>query len=129
MLARSSGSPRLFGLGYVFSNRLEGLAAQADWLGGVLGLIIAGFFGAYLCWKYLGRRRVLHELRLARIKPEELYRMIVAGEDPVILDVRHELAIDALPFAIPGALFITLEELDQRHQEIPPEKEVVVYCS
>src|SRR5262245_11101172 len=116
-------------LGYAFNQRLEALAEQADVLGSELGLIVAALFGAYLAWKFLVRRRVLRELRLARIDPEELHRMILAGEDPAILDVRHELAIEALPVSIPGALFITLEELDRRHQEIPRERDVIVYCS
>lgn len=117
------------GLGYAFNSRLEELAAQMEGLGIALGLIIVAVVAAYVGWKYLGRRRVLHALRTARITPEELHRMILAGEDPAIVDVRQELSLEALPFTIPGALFITLEELDRRHHEIPRARDVILYCS
>jgi hypothetical protein len=117
------------GLGYVFSSRLEELHAQLDGLGSALGLIVVGLLGAYVGWKYLGRRRVLHALRMARIAPEELHALVLAGGEPVIVDVRHALSMEMLPFTIPGARFLTLEELDQRHHEIPRDRDVILYCS
>lgn len=117
------------GLGYAFSSRIEVLPAQLERLGSTLGLIMVGFLAAYVGWKYLARRRVLRALRMARITPEELHRMILAGEDPAIVDVRHDLSLETMPFTIPGARFITLEELDQRHHEIPRGRDVILYCS
>lgn len=117
------------GLGYVFSDHLEGLPAQLERMGSTLALIVVGLLGAYVGWKYLGRRRVLRALSMARITPEELHRMILAGEDPVIVDVRHALSLETLPFTIPGAHFITLEELDRRHHEIPRGRDVILYCA
>lgn len=117
------------GLGYLFSDRIEELAAVADRLGGTLGLVVGGMVAAYLAWKYIARQRVLRSVRMARITPDELYELIVAGRDPVIVDARSKGAIAALPYVIEGARLVTLEEIDERHREIPREREVVVYCS
>ncbi len=117
------------GLGYLLGSRMEELLAHVERLGSTLGLIVVGFLAAYVGWKYLRRRQVLHALWMARITPEELHRMILAGEGIAIVDVRSELSLEMLPFTIPGALFITLEELDRRHHEIPRARDVVLYCS
>lgn len=116
-------------LGYLFSDQLDDLAGAAERLGSLLGLIVLGLFGAYLAWKYAARRRVLLSIRMARITPEELHAMILSGASPAIVDARNQSALDAEPFIIEGALLIALDEIDQRHREIPRGKEIVVYCS
>ena len=117
------------GLGYLFSDRIEELAGAADRLGGTLGLIVVGLVGAYLAWKYLARRRILLSIRMARISPEELYELILSGRAPAIVDARSKSALDALPFVIQGAQLLSFEEIDQRHLEIPRERDIIVYCS
>jgi len=117
------------GLGFVFSDRMADLAAAAENAGGTLGLVIVVLFGGYLAWKFIQRQRVLRTIRMARITPEQLNDLIVNGRDPVLVDARSLAALDLLPFMIPGALTITLEEIDARHAEIPRERDVVVYCS
>lgn len=117
------------GIGYLVGSRVDELPARIEDLGSTLGYVVAGSFVVYVGWKYLGRRRVLHSLRLAHITPDELHRMILYGEEPLIVDVRTELSLSLLPFTIPGALFIKPEELDHRHQEIPRERELILYCS
>ncbi len=116
-------------LGYLFSDQLEELAGAAERMGSTFGLLLLGLAGFYLAWKYLARRRVLQTLRMARITPEELHEMIVSGGEPVIVDARSRSALDALPFVIRGAQLLTLEELDERHLEIPRDRDVIVYCS
>ncbi len=46
-----------------------------------------------------------------------------------VVDLRSELDVAAIPFAIPGALRIAAEELERRHQDIPRDRDVIVYCS
>jgi hypothetical protein len=47
-------------------------------------------------------------------------RQLDSGEPVVIIDLRSELDVAAVPFMIPRSLRIALEELERRHQEIPP---------
>jgi membrane protein DedA with SNARE-associated domain len=117
------------GLGYLFSDQIDELAAAADRFGSLLGLILIALFGLYLAWKYAARRRVLSSIRMARITPEELHESILRGNGPAILDARSRSAIDADPFVIEGARLMTLEEIEVRHHELPREGEIAVYCT
>jgi hypothetical protein len=68
-------------------------------------------------------------LRIARISQAELKRQLDAGEPVVIVDLRTALDVAATPFGIPGALRVAPEELERRHQEIPRDRDIVLYCS
>jgi rhodanese-related sulfurtransferase len=80
-------------------------------------------------WKYAQRRRFLRELAVARITPEELRRRLDAGEDIVVVDLRHSMEFEAEPAMVPGAIHLLPDELDARHGEIPRDREVVLYCT
>jgi membrane protein DedA with SNARE-associated domain/rhodanese-related sulfurtransferase len=117
------------GLGYVFSDSLAALAEVADQLGSTLGILLLVLTAVYLGRKYYARQRLLRNLRMERITPEELHALIQAGRRPVIVDARTQEAIDEQPIAIQGSLHITLEEIDARSPDLPREQEIVVYCS
>ncbi len=117
------------GLGYLFSQQLERVAASALRLGTSLVSVLVGGLAAYIIWKYVQRQRFLRQLRIARISPEELKRKLDAGEDVVIVDLRHSLDFQAKPHTIPGALRLPVEELEQRHHEIPSNRDIVLYCT
>jgi rhodanese-related sulfurtransferase len=68
-------------------------------------------------------------LRIARITPDELKQKLDAGEPVVIVDLRHSLDFEAEPITIPGALQLSPDELEQRHQEIPRDRDIVLYCT
>jgi rhodanese-related sulfurtransferase len=46
-----------------------------------------------------------------------------------VVDLRSALDVEAIPFVIPGALQIAAEELEQHHERIPRDRDVIVYCS
>ena len=116
-------------LGYVFSNQLEQVAARVASLGFSLLVILAGALGAYIGWKYVQRRRFIRSLRIARITPDELQRRIEAGEDVVVVDLRHSLDFDAAPQTIPGAIRMSPETVEQDHTRIPRDREIVLFCT
>jgi len=117
------------GLGYLFSDQLERVAGRAAGLGGgLLGLAAAGLAG-YIGWKYIQRQRFLRALRVARITPEELRGKLDAGEPIVIVDLRHSVDFEADPFLIPGAQHLDAEEIEQHHDAIPRDRDIVLYCS
>jgi membrane protein DedA with SNARE-associated domain len=117
------------GLGYLFSDQLEQVTAYALRLGTLLLVVLIGSLAAYIVWKYAQRRRFLRHLRIARITPEELKSKLDAGEDPLILDVRHTLEFKAEPQTIPGALFLPLEQLEKGNPSIPRHREIILYCN
>lgn len=117
------------GLGYAFHDQLAEAVALAGRLGGMAVWILAGIFAAYLGVKVLRRRLFLRQLRIARITPDELERKIAAGEPVFIVDLRHELDVQAEPMVIPGAIQMTPGELEQARTAIPRDRDVVLYCS
>jgi membrane protein DedA with SNARE-associated domain len=116
-------------LGYCFSDQLEWIAAYFLRWGGWLVMALLGSLAAYILWKYIQRQRFLYRLRIARISPRELLEKLNAGEELMIVDLRQPLDIETVPYAIPGALRIAMEELEKRHQEIPRDRDIVLYCS
>src|SRR5262245_11784777 len=117
------------GLGYLFSDQLEPIADYGRRMGSGLIVLFAGALAAYLTWKYIQRRRFIRDLAMARITPEALKAKLDAGEDVMIIDLRHDKDFEVEPSTLPGALHLSMEELDQRHEEIPRDREVVLYCT
>jgi membrane protein DedA with SNARE-associated domain len=113
-------------LGLIFSDQLEQIALR--W-GGWLVAVLAGTLAAYALWKFIQRRRFIRRLRIARITPKELMDKLTAGETISIVDLRQPMDIEAFPQMIPGALRIAMEEIEDRHGEIPRDRDVVLYCS
>ena len=117
------------GLGYIFSDQLEQIATYALRWGGWLLLVLAGSLAIYILWRYLQRQRFLHRLRIARIKPKDLMEKLAAGDEVMIVDLRQPLDVETIPYMIPGAVHMAVEELEKRHQEIPRDRDIVLYCS
>jgi membrane protein DedA with SNARE-associated domain/rhodanese-related sulfurtransferase len=116
-------------LGYVFSNQIGYVAEQAVRFGEAAGILLAVSLGGYLLYKYLYRRKVLRELRVARITPAELKHLMDDGHRSVVVDLRGNLDHVADPYTIPGALRISAEELELRHQSIPRDQDVILFCA
>ena len=116
-------------LGYAFSEQIEVIAERATSLGSWLMVLIVAALGGYVAWKFIGRQRFLRELRIGRITPEELKEKIDAGEELVIVDLRHSLDFEADPETIPGAFRMDVKELEEKHDRLPPNREVILYCT
>jgi membrane protein DedA with SNARE-associated domain/rhodanese-related sulfurtransferase len=117
------------GLGYVFSDSLEWLIERLTLVAhGVTGLVFL-VLGAYVVVKFVRRRLFLRTLRLARITAVELRERLARGEALVIIDLRSDHEYAAAPGGIPGALRFRMNEIADRHREIPRDRDVVVYCT
>ncbi|HXB54300.1 MAG TPA: VTT domain-containing protein [Vicinamibacteria bacterium] len=114
-----------FFLGFIFSDQLEDVARHAA----TLGAFFVAAFVAWLAWKYAQRQRFLRDLRMARISPQDLHLKLGAGEEIVVVDLRGALDFAADPSVIPGALRVSAEELAERHDLIPRDREIVLYCT
>jgi membrane protein DedA with SNARE-associated domain len=117
------------GAGYLFRNQLELAAEQAGRMGSFLVIVIGAALTGYICWKYYQRRRFIRGLRVARITPEDLLKMITEGDPLAVVDLRHELEVESDNFKLPGAIWMTFEEIETRHEEIPRDRDVILYCS
>jgi membrane protein DedA with SNARE-associated domain len=117
------------GLGYVFSGQIERVAERlASFGSGLMFFLIAAMAG-YIAWKFIARQRFLRELRISRISVEELKEKIDAGEELVIVDLRHSLDFEAEPETIPGAFRMDAKELEEKNDRLPQDREVILYCT
>ena len=115
--------------GYVFSSQLERIASRVAYLGEWLLVLVLAAFAGYIGWKYYNRRKFLRKLKISRITPEELKAKIDAGEDVIIVDLRHALDFEAQPETILGALHMDAAELEEAHEVIPRDREIVLFCA
>jgi membrane protein DedA with SNARE-associated domain len=116
-------------LGYLFSNQLEIVAHFALRLGTTLLLILACGLAGYVAQKYSQRRKVLRDLRVARISPQELKGLMDSGEETLVIDLRQSLDFEAAPEIIPGAVHLDPADIQVNIANIPHDREVVLYCS
>ncbi len=117
------------GSGYVLRAQIELAAEALSRFGSSLGLIVGLLVGFYGTWQLVLRRKTLLSLREARVTPEEVMDRLNAGEKLVILDLRQQHDVDSNPMRLPSAIHFTVDELEARHEEIPRDREIVLYCS
>jgi membrane protein DedA with SNARE-associated domain len=113
-------------LGHVFRKQLDDVAAYAGRLGGWLIVVLGGALAIWICWKYYQRRKFIRSLRVARIQPEDLKQKL---KDVFILDLRTVEEVQSDGAKIPGALWFDRKELEARHEEIPRDRDVILYCT
>ena len=117
-----------FLLGFLFSNQIAFIAAVLEQFGIGLLKVIAVILILYVAFKYWERRRLLRELKMAKITVNELGQMLDAGANPFILDMRSVIELEQDPAIIRGAIHVDMQDLDKRHTEFPRDREIIVYC-
>jgi membrane protein DedA with SNARE-associated domain/rhodanese-related sulfurtransferase len=119
----------LLAAGRLFGDALKRDPGLLDWVGRFSGTLLAlGIVGFFLVRLYR-RRSFLRKLLVARMEPEELKRQLDAGEQVFIVDLRHPLELLPDPFTLPGAQHFSPEALAARIQEIPRDRDIVLYCT
>lgn len=63
------------------------------------------------------------------ISPEEAWALVEGGRGPVFLDTRNPKHWEQSEFQIPGSLRIWRVELEERIDEVPRGRPVVIYCA
>jgi membrane protein DedA with SNARE-associated domain len=116
-------------LGAIFEKQLVEAEQMISQVGGSLLTAALIVLAAYIVYKLAKRQLFIRELRTARIEPQAVKRMMDRGEEMVIVDLRHPKAFEAEPFSIKGALRMTPEELSEKHEQIPRDRDVILYCT
>ena len=97
---------------------------------GMISVLVALLAGAaYIGWKIRRRQKFLYDLRVSRITPRELLKMIETEERPFIIDLRHPLDVLPDPRTLPGALKLSPEEIAARSGEIPTDRDIILFCT
>jgi rhodanese-related sulfurtransferase len=116
-------------LGYAFSDRIEQVVAYAESFGWWFGASLIAALVIFAGWKFLSRRRLIRSLRVARIAPDRLKEMLDAGDEVLIVDLRGSLDFDSNPHLIPTALRIPPDQLERLHEELPRDRDLILYCT
>jgi len=116
-------------LGYVFHHAVSQVLEHLENLGFWAGAVLAGALALVILWKWWQRRRVIKVLRLARISAAELKALMDSGNPPLIVDVRNRSAHLHDPRRLPGAMKMTIDEIDTQLGDLPRDREVVLYCT
>jgi membrane protein DedA with SNARE-associated domain/rhodanese-related sulfurtransferase len=115
--------------GRFFGDALNHNPAMLAWAGRFSGvLLLTGIIGFFVA-RILRRRATLRKLAASRIEPEELKRKLDAGEQVYIVDLRHPLEMLTDPYTLPGALQFAPQAIAERHQEIPRDRDIVLFCT
>ncbi|HMK86233.1 MAG TPA: rhodanese-like domain-containing protein, partial [Steroidobacteraceae bacterium] len=133
-LALSTGAAMLWvgvGLaaGRLFEPQIEAVLVEMDRFGTVAAALIGAALALYIGYKWWERARFLKVLRMARISPTELYELMQAGAEPIVVDVRSPTARSLEPRRIPGALHVPLSEVDRHLSHLPRDREIILYCT
>jgi membrane protein DedA with SNARE-associated domain/rhodanese-related sulfurtransferase len=96
----------------------------------VFVVMVAGFF----IWRVVKQRRFVAQVRELRLEPSALMAMIdeacrEAGVYPYIVDLRHPLDYLPDPRVLPGAVRIGPSELARLADQIPRDRDVILYCT
>jgi membrane protein DedA with SNARE-associated domain/rhodanese-related sulfurtransferase len=117
------------GGGVLLGPQIERLLAYAAEFGTVAIVVLGSLLAAYIAYKWWERRAFYSMLRMARISVDELYRLMDAGHAPLVVDVRSPTARAMQPRSIPGALHVTLQSFPEHLNNLPRDREIIVYCT
>lgn len=116
-------------VGFLFADQLVEIATRFAELGGWALAIVIGLLIVFVAVKIVQRQLFLSSLRTRMLQPEEVNEKLEAGEQPYIIDLRHRLDFNALPYVIPNSVRIPMEHIDEHHEHIPRDRDIVLYCS
>jgi membrane protein DedA with SNARE-associated domain len=115
--------------GMVFHAQIDQLLAWLANMGLGTALVMGLTVGFYVAFKWLERYMFIRLMRMARITADELHDMMRQGMKLVILDVRSHAARKLDPRRIPGAIAVDIAAPDRNLADVPPDGEVVIYCT
>ena len=119
----------LLAFGYLFNRQIDQIIAAFSRIGGSAISLLIALAALFVAYKFWQRRRLLYELRMARITASELREMFQAGHAPLIFDLRSSTAVEEDPVVIQGAVHMGLEEIESSLNKFPKDREIIVYCS
>jgi membrane protein DedA with SNARE-associated domain/rhodanese-related sulfurtransferase len=115
--------------GVLFRAQIAVMLRHLGEIGSAAALIVGAALAMYIGFKWWERVRFFKSLRMARIDVAELYELLQAGAEPIIVDVRSPTARALEPRWIPGALHVPLEEIAKHIKDLPRDREIVLYCA
>jgi membrane protein DedA with SNARE-associated domain/rhodanese-related sulfurtransferase len=115
--------------GMLFKTQIEAFVIHLDHVGGIAAAGVGAALALYVGYKWLERLRFYRSLRMARIDVGELYDLIQAGAQPIVVDVRSSTARALEPKWIPGSLHVPLDDIARHIKDLPRDRDIILYCA
>jgi membrane protein DedA with SNARE-associated domain len=115
-------------IGFIPTRKLPIDVLVEEAAGWLLFLLVVALIGNVL-YKFYQRQKFIKSLRVVRLTAAELKATIDRGEQPFIVDLRHELEFLVDPRMVPSAVRIAPAELPSRGAEIPRDRDIILYCT
>lgn len=115
--------------GMLFRTQIQQLLIHLDRIGGIAATVIAAALAGYILYKWWERVRFYKTLRMARISVTDLYDLMQAGAQPIVVDVRSPTARALEPRWIPGAIHVPVSDVGRHIAHLPRDREIIVYCT
>jgi len=115
--------------GALLAEQIQSVLSALAEVGGQVALLAVLALAGWILWKAWNRQRFLRALRTARIEPSALYEMIESEPGPLVFDLRNADQLETDGARIPGAQVLRVDQLSTRHEEIPRDREIIVYCT
>ncbi len=117
------------GAGMLFYRQIDWTLDKLAEMGGYALILLVSALALFIAVKWWERRRFFNVLRMARVSVADLHCMMEDGQAPVVVDVRSVSAREIDPRRVPGAIAVDLENLDAHIAELPPDRDIIVYCT
>jgi len=115
--------------GRVFHRAIAGILRRLESLGWWAVVFALSLLALVIFVKWWQRLRFYKRLRVARVTVDELKSMLDRGDEPVVLDVRTPSVRKRDPRRIPTAIVAESEHVDHHIQDVPPHREIILYCT
>jgi membrane protein DedA with SNARE-associated domain/rhodanese-related sulfurtransferase len=119
----------VIGLGYALHDQLDRVVGWFRAAGSAAIPLVVGAILAFWAWRIVRKRRLIRLLRTRRLTPDQLRARLDANEQIWIIDLRAAIEYAVTRQTLPGAIRMDPEELEDRHEEIPRDCDVVLYCT
>ena len=116
-------------LGRIFHRQVDSIISMLGLFGRRAGLVVLTLLALYIAFKYFQRWRFLHNLRISRVTPQEARALLSSGEPVTIIDLRHPIEIESEGLKIAGARILRPGDLRSRSHDIPPDQQIILYCT
>jgi membrane protein DedA with SNARE-associated domain len=116
-------------LGAVFHAEVESALEWLESMGTGAAAVIAAVVLFYVGIKAVQRYLLIRFLRMVRISVGELRELMGREPRPVVLDVRSATARKLDPRRLPGAVAVDIHTPQVAVVAVPPDRDVIVYCS
>ena len=117
------------GAGMLFHRQIDWALTKLTEMGVYAAVLIIAALVLFVAVKWWERRRFFKVLRMARISVADLYCMMEEGLAPVVVDVRSASAREIDPRRVPGSITVDIAKLDAHVAELPPDREIILYCT